>query len=112
MGIYDLGSANTLKKVQQEKALPPIEVSDKDEVLKSLGDKAAEGGFQPIAVHNVPGIESPTLGSKDCERIDIEHKINRADKSYWKDHDAKYGPLIYKQLAEAFDLNDDNLDFI
>ena len=45
LGIYDLGSASTLKKVQQDKALPPIEISDKDEVLKSLGDKAAEGGF-------------------------------------------------------------------
>lgn len=88
-----------------------MKISDKDEILEKLGLNAIEDGYRPVAVHALTRSEDTFLGTKGCERIDIEANLRKKDGSMWKKEEEELGPKIFAQLAEAAGRKGETLTF-
>ena len=67
--------------------------------------------YQPLAIHSIPDDENDILGTMSCPRILTESEAWTNDPKVWEEPDEIFRPLIYDQIAQAFDLDADELTF-
>jgi hypothetical protein len=113
LGLYPLSTAPKITPEQVNNSLPPIKVSDQDQILEKLGLSAVELDFQPIPTHNFEQYTSDeTLGYGGCPFL-VNDYLNRSkDPEVWRELDIYYKPLIYDQIAQAFNKTPEEIKFI
>jgi len=112
LGLYPLGTAKKLKQTQVENSLPHISIQDEDIILKKLRDSAIQGDFQPIPVHNFGLYEDDMVAYGKCPYM-VNDYLNRTDDpEVWQKYDDHFRPLIYDQIASAFNTTSDQVNFL
>ena len=111
LGLYPLGSANELDKDLVENAFPHISIDNETEIIKMLGKNAVEDGYRPIPAHNFDIMVDDMVAYGYCPYLVKDHAQRNEDPEIWKPYDDYFRPLIYDQLAKAFNTTADQLDF-
>ena len=112
LGLYPLGTAEFLKPEQIQNSIPHINISDKEEILELLGVDAIQRGFQPVPVHNFNLNVDSLIAYGGCPFIVNDYLRRAKDPQIWQKLDDYYRPLIFNQIAAAFNLSSEDLKFI
>jgi hypothetical protein len=111
LGLYGLDQGLQLQSDQIEKALPHVNITDKDEILKQLGKDAIEGRYRPIPIHNYPREHELIADYADCPYVMNDQNSRRHDPEVWKPFEDHYRPLIFQQLADIMNETIDEITF-
>ena len=111
LGLYPLGSAKELDKDLVENAHPHINIHNEAEIIRKLGKNAIEDGYRPIPAHNFDVYVDDMVAYGFCPYMVNDYLQRDKDPEIWKPYDDYFRPLIYDQLAKAFNTTPDQLDF-
>jgi hypothetical protein len=111
LGLYPLGTARQLNPETIQNGLPHISIHDEDEILKKLSNQALQGDYQPIPIHNFGLYNDAMTAYGDCPFM-VNDYLNRTDDpKIWKKYDDHFRPLIFDQIAKAFNISSEDVNF-
>jgi len=112
LGMFPLGTAEELRFDQIDVAIPPLEISDLEDITTELGIDAIQEGMQPVPVKNYGEYIDSLIAYGGCPYMMNEYYRRIDDPKVWQEYDDHFRPLIFSQIAKAFNLSEDDLSFM
>ncbi|CAI2371018.1 unnamed protein product [Moneuplotes crassus] len=112
LGMFPLGTAEELRFDQIDVAIPPLEISDLEDITTELGIDAIQEGMQPVPVKNYGEYIDSLIAYGGCPYMMNEYYRRIDDPKVWQEYDDHFRPLIFSQIAKAFNLFEDDLSFM
>ncbi|CAI2370971.1 unnamed protein product [Moneuplotes crassus] len=112
LGMFPLGTAEDLRSDQIDVSIPPLNMHDLEEIITELGTDAVQDGMQPVTVKNYGQSVDSFIAYGGCPYIVNDYSRRVDDPEVWQPHDDHYRPLIFNQIAEAFEKDPDDLSFM
>jgi len=112
LGFFPLGIGEELLEELNQNSMPHINISGKSDILSELGTHAILDNMQPVPVRNFDQYVDDMIAYGGCPFIVNDYLRRDKDPKTWEESDEFYRPLIYAQLAEAFGLDKEELQFM
>ncbi|CAI2371135.1 unnamed protein product [Moneuplotes crassus] len=112
LGMFPLGTAEDLRSDQIDVSTPPLNVHDLEDIITELGTDAVQDGMQPVTVKNYGLYIDSLIGYGGCPYIVNDYLRRIDDPQFWQDHDDYFRPLVFNQIAKAFNIDIDDLSFM
>ena len=114
-GMYPAGTGPSLKKLQEERAVPPIEVADKEKIIEELAGGALSAYVQYLPIHTANEYKDYLFSPHtECKTVSTENKDNKEkfdeiNKQYTKLYEAikKESNITVNSIEDVYNLYND-----
>lgn len=111
LGLYPLGTGIEIKPELVTNSMPHIKIHDEKDILEKLQYQAIQDNYQPLPIHNFGLYVDDMTAYGGCPFLVNDYLNRSADPTVWKKYDDHFRPLIYDQIAKAFDIKPEDINF-